>query len=170
MPETARILQFPSRRYSEALSSEAVLEAARNYTGSTPDSRGAIDLSNGDVLFAICKRLREDIEISPGIAVEKASGLFQRIASAPLQVGLFDERDYLLGETALIAAKSSRLLGRFNEAETWLDRSDARFRHTVNPAPALACVAFERLALRFATGRFDANLALLPSVCLSFRK
>lgn len=170
MPEPGRVLPFPNRRFSQALSSEAIREAARDYVGSTPDSRDAIDLSNGDVLFAICKALRDSIETSPDTTVREASDLFQRIAGTELKVGLFDERDYLLGETAIIAAKGNRLLGRFDEAETWIDRADARFRHIVNPAPVLACVAFERLALRFATGRFDAILELLPSVCLSFRK
>jgi tetratricopeptide (TPR) repeat protein len=51
-----------------------------------------------------------------------------------------------------------------------LDRSDAAFRHTVNPAPSVAGIAFERLALRFASGRFEETLELLPSLKSSFNK
>ncbi len=50
-----------------------------------------------------------------------------------------------------------------SEAERWLDRSDAAFRHVVDSASCLSGVAFERLALKFAAGRYEEVLELVPS-------
>lgn len=76
----------------------------------------------------------------------------------------------MLGESALIAAKASRILGKLTEAERWLDRSDGAFRHVVDPANCLARVTFERLALKHSTGRYEDVLELLPSLKSSFEK
>jgi tetratricopeptide (TPR) repeat protein len=174
MPETARILAFPPRPTSTPVSPAEALRIAREYLATPEEDRSTglrkENLSNCDVLLAICKVLRDTIESEPAVAVAEGSALY-RWSTNPLSViGLFDEREYLLGETALIAAKGSRLLGKSGDAERWLDRSEAAFRHTVNPAPSLAGVAFERLALRFAGGRFDETLELLPSLKSSFNK
>lgn len=147
---------------------------ARQYLSTPEENRSASfceeTLSNCDVLFAVCKILRDVIESDPAVTVTEASVLYRWSTNPLAAVGLFDEREYLLGETALIAAKGSRLLGKFTDAERWLDRSEAAFRHTVNPAPSLAGIAFERLALRFSSGRFEETLELLPSLKSSFKK
>jgi tetratricopeptide (TPR) repeat protein len=123
-----------------------------------------------DVLLIICKLLRDRIERAPTQALEKASELHELVTKSAFDVGLFDERDYVLGELALIASKAARLIGRFREAERWLDNSDAAFRHTVDAASSLASVAFERLAVRFTSGRLDEILDLLPSVARTFER
>ncbi len=76
----------------------------------------------------------------------------------------------MLGESALIAAKVSRLLGKLTDAERWLDRSEAAFRHVVDAANCLAGVAFERLALKYAAGRYEEVLEVMPSLVSSFEK
>src|SRR5207249_5273869 len=63
-----------------------------------------------------------------------------------------------------------RLLGRREEAERWLDRAEAGFRHTVNPAPLMANVAYERLALHYEMRRYERVFDLLPSLRVSFEK
>jgi len=174
MPETAKILPFPTRRTSTEVSSAEAHRIARQYL-STPEENRSVEFfeetfSNCDVLFSVCQILRDMIESDPAASVTEASVLYRWSTNPTSEVGLFDEREYMLGETALIAAKGSRLLGKFTDAERWLDRSEAAFRHTVNPAPSLAGIAFERLALRFASGRFDETLELLPSLKSSFSK
>ena len=174
MPETARILTFPQRQTSAQVSPAEALRMAREYL-STPQENRSEELcksylSNCDVLFAVSKLLRNTIESAPAVAVDESSALYRWATEPVSAVGLFDEREYVLGESALIAAKASRLLGKLADAERWLDRSDAAFRHTVNPTPSLAGIAFERAALRFAAGRFDETLELLPSLKSSFKK
>jgi len=174
MPETARILQFPAGRTSTSVSPAEAREMAREYLSTSEEDRSEDfkeeNLSNCDVLLAICKILRDGVEISPAITVTEASSLYRWAANPLSAVGVFDEREYVLGEAALIAAKGSRVLGKLSDAEHWLDRSDAAFRHTVNPAPSLAGVAFERLALRYAAGRYEETLELLPSLKSSFKR
>lgn len=173
MSETARILQFPARRLSESVSPAVAQEMARKYLSATEEDRAGgmrEELSGCGVLLAVCKILRDRFESSPAIVATEASSLYRWAENPQTRVGLFDEREYLLGESALIAAKASRLLGKLSEAERWLDRSDAAFRHIVDSAPSLAGVAFERLALKFATGRYEEVLELLPSLKSSFEK
>jgi len=174
MSEQAKILRFPPRQIPESLSAGAALETAQHYLSTPEENRSQAfreeSLSNCDVLLAICKLLRDSMEASPATSASEATHLYRWVANPLSVVGLFDEREYLLGETSLIAAKASRLLGRKREAENWLDRSEAAFRHTVNPSPSLAGIAFERLALRFASGQYEETLELLPSLKASFRK
>jgi tetratricopeptide (TPR) repeat protein len=147
---------------------------ARDYLSTPEENRSEgfymESLSNCDVLLAICRILRDTMESEPAVVVNEASALYRWSTNPASAVGLFDEREYVLGETALIAAKGSRFLGKFTDAERWLDRSDAAFRHTVNPAPSVAGIAFERLALRYAGGRYEETLELLPSLKSSFNK
>lgn len=174
MSEQGKILRFPSRQTPESLPADAALDSARRYLSISDEDRSQAFkqecLSTCDTLLAICKLLREGTEASPATSFAEAVSLYRWVANPLSVVGLFDEREYLLGEASLIAAKASRLLGKMREAENWLDRSEAAFRHTVNPAPSLAGIAFERLALRFASGLFEETLELLPSLKASFRK
>jgi tetratricopeptide (TPR) repeat protein len=83
---------------------------------------------------------------------------------------LFDERDYYVGEMALLVGGAYHMVGRRDDAEAWLERADAGFRHTVNPAPQLAQVAYLRLAVRYSRRRYDEVLELIPSVQKSFER
>jgi tetratricopeptide (TPR) repeat protein len=172
MPDTARVLPFRPRVTRYPLGQEEALRFAEDFLssegGDASDTKPKL-LSEPDVLFVVTKLLRERVEQNPIGVFERSTILYSWIVGRP-EIGLFDEREYLLGELALVAAKSGRLLGRFVEAERWLDLSEAGFRHVVDPAPSLAGVAFERLAVRFATGRYGDILDILPSLSLSFRK
>jgi len=174
MPETARVLAFPTRRTSTPVSPADARRMAQEYLSTPEEGRSEglrkESLSNCDVLFAICRILRDTMESEPAVAVNEATALYHWSTNPTSVVGLFDEREYLVGEAALIAAKGSRFMGKFTDAERWLDRSDAAFRHTVNPAPSVAGIAFERLALRYAAGRYEETLELLPSLKSSFNK
>jgi tetratricopeptide (TPR) repeat protein len=114
--------------------------------------------------------MREMWETAPATVVNEAGSLYLSIASNGRALGLFDERHYFLGETALIAGTACRYIGNFEEAERWLDRSESAFRHTINPAPLLANLSYARLALRLDVGKYADVLELLPSLVSSFQK
>ena len=174
MSDLARVLPFPRRPDSEPIAFTDAMRAAREYLSTAEESRSESfkdeQLSSCDVLLALCKSLREGLEAAPAATAAEATTLYRWVSSRLSLPVVFDEREYLLGEMSLIAAKASRLLGKLIDAEHWLDRSEAAFRHTVNPAPSLTGIAFERLALRFASGRYEETLELLPSLKSSFLK
>lgn len=174
MSDLAKVLPFRRRLDSEPIAFTDALHTAREYLSTAEESRSESfkdeHLSNCDVLLAVCKSLREGLEAAPATTATESTTLYRWVSSRLSLPVVFDEREYLLGEMSLIAAKALRLLGKLIEAEGWLDRSESAFRHTVNPAPSLAGVGFERLALRFANGRYEETLELLPSLESSFLK
>jgi len=70
----------------------------------------------------------------------------------------------------LIAGGASRLLGKRDEAESWFDRAEASYRHTINSAPLLAVVAYSRLTLHYDRRNYQRVLDVIPSLTLSFEK
>lgn len=168
----ARILRFPTQPRAAWLSpQEAELEAIA-YLEILIEERTKTDkerfLSNPDVVLSLCAVLRR--ENSSAVVEREARDAYEWIARPNCSLGVFDERDYALGELSVLAAGASRLLGKREEALLWLDRAEAGFRHTMNPAPGLANVAYARLALRFDMGRYHHVLELAPSLESSFQK
>jgi tetratricopeptide (TPR) repeat protein len=106
----------------------------------------------------------------PKTVFAEGQRIFAWVSRQGAALGYFDERDYFLGESALLSGIASRHLGDKAATELWLDRADASYRHTINPAPSLARVAYARLTLRYDLGRYSDVLELLPSVALSFEK
>ena len=127
-------------------------------------------LGSPDVLLAICVILKRNRDLTPGAVMKEAAEIYRWIGRPDFDLGLFDERDYFLGEIALIAGGVCRQLGGREDAFLWLDRAEAGFRHTMNPAPGLANVAYARLALRFEMGRYQDVVELAPSLEASFIK
>jgi tetratricopeptide (TPR) repeat protein len=173
MSLSAKILPFPSRA-AEWLSPREADSEAQAYFAVRADERSAADwqrfLRSPDILLSICSQLRRDRDLAPTKVLAEARGIYQWISKPECDLGLFDERDYFLGETALLAGIASRHLGQREEAFLWLDRAEAGFRHTMNPAPGLANVAYARLSLRFEMGRYPDVLELTPSLEMSFVK
>src|SRR5688572_15573620 len=173
MSLNARILQFPSPA-GQWLSPREAEREAEGYLAIALDDRSDDDrqriLRSPDILLSICAQLRRDRDLAPTKVLNEAREIYQWISRPNCELGLFDERDYFLGETALLAGSASRQLGQREEAFLWLDRAEAGFRHTMNPAPGLANVAYARLALRFEMGRYPDVLELTPSLEMSFAK
>jgi len=173
MPETGRILQFPQQVRRKILSSAEAGLVANRYLGASESERSEelrlVALNDPDVVLAILAQLRGMADGSPSLVASEARDVY-RVLADKQSLGFFDERDYFLGESALIAGSALRLLGRRDEAELWLDRAEASFRHVVNPGPALANVSYARLTLHYDCGRYDRALSLLPSLALSFEK
>jgi len=174
MPDVANVLRFRPRVTSASLSREDVdLRADEFLASELYDSESEVDRTlgvDGDVLTAVCKRLGDVLNEDPRAVGEKAPRLYRYLCAKSSRDFFFDERDFFLGESALLAAGASRLLGKKEETELWLDRADANFRHTVSPSPQLARVAYIRLTLRYQTRRHEEVLELLPSVTLTFEK
>lgn len=126
--------------------------------------------SDPEVLSSICKLLHEVWNSEPRLVAERASAVNRWLKGQEGKCGLFDERDYFLGETARLAANAFRLLGNYDEAEAWLQRAEAGFRHTINPGPLMAQVAYLRLALAYERHRGEEVLEVLPSLLKSFEK
>jgi tetratricopeptide (TPR) repeat protein len=114
--------------------------------------------------------LGQQRDSAPALVAAETADIYQWIARPTCDLGLFDERDYFLGQTALLAGIAARHLGHREEGFLWLDRAEAGFRHTMNPAPGLANVAYARLTLRFEMGRYQDVLELAPSLEGSFTK
>lgn len=171
MPETAKILQFPSGRKPETLSqSDANLEADRYLSfdaQSRPRELTRQYLASIDTVLAICSKLKALRDRCPERVAEEAEYAYDVILSGP-GLGVFDDRNYVLGELAHLRAGATRFLGRRDEAELWLCRAEAAFLHIVNPSPSLAQVSYTRLALRYDMGRYQEVLELLPSLSSSF--
>jgi tetratricopeptide (TPR) repeat protein len=172
MPNTARVLKFPARAERPQLSAGEASSLAQKYLETPKELRSRelllACLREPDAILAACGRLKETCDPTPAVAAEEAADLYSSIVQAGRPVGFFDERHYFLGELALVAGRASRLLGNRDEAELWLDRSEAAFRHIVNPGPMLANVSYERLAIQYEMGRYDRVLELVPSLIESF--
>jgi tetratricopeptide (TPR) repeat protein len=152
---------------------EVEVVARRFFEAAIENEAAEIDeayLRDGDVVLAICALLRENREVFAKSVAKQGERLYRKIAESRDPIGLFDEREYLLGELALQAGIAFRFLGKLEEADRWLDRAEANFRHTVNPAPQLADAAYARLALKHTQGRHDDVLELVPSLIGSFEK
>ena len=174
MLDSGRILQFRRRSERVAMCFVDAKEAARAYLATPVDQRADSEveslLSNPDVLSNLCALLKEMWETAPATAAEESGRLYSWIGKSESALRLFDERDYFLGETALIAGTAYRFIGKLDEAERWFDRAEAGFRHTINPAPLLANLSYARLAHRYVLGRYRDVLELLPSLITSFGK
>jgi tetratricopeptide (TPR) repeat protein len=174
MSSNAKVLPFRSRPATSWLSPKEAQLAAREFLGTPAEERSADVrdrfLGSPDVMMALCVLLRKSRDLAPAAVLDETVQIYRWVSRPDCDLGLFDERDYFLGETALIAGGVCRQLGKREEAFLWLDRAEAGFRHTMNPAPGLANVAYARLALRFEMGRYADVLELAPSLELSFKK
>lgn len=173
MLEAGRVLEFRPRASAPVRSRlEAVAVAAKYLSRPGEERRQSIESTYGDpdVLMALCGLLRERVNEDAATVLTEARSIFDWITAQPDGIGFFDERDYFLGESSLLAGCATRLLGDRSEAELWLDRADAAYRHTINPTPNLARVSYIRLTLRYDMHRHREVLELVPSVALTFEK
>ena len=174
MGNDARILTF--RRATEndrPLSPDEANSLARRFIDTPIEDRSVTlteaVLGNAETLFAVCDLLRDQMNVEPARVEPEVSMLYSWLSKPARSFGLFDEHNYLLGDLALIGSTVHRHLGRYEDAEKWLDRADAAFRHIVNPGPMLAKLSYARLTLNYDKRRFSQVLELLPSVILSFQ-
>ncbi len=173
MPE-GRVLRFPDRGRAACGSLNDLDAQVRSYLETSISSR-ELDLvksilCNPDALIVLGKQLRARMNAEPEQIAVEASRAYAHMAASAERIGFLDEREFFLGEMALIVASTSRVLGRRQETELWLDRAEANYRHVLNAEPQLGRTAYVRLALRYDMRRYDEVLEFLPSVALSFQK
>jgi tetratricopeptide (TPR) repeat protein len=129
-----------------------------------------LQLDDPETLLGLCRKIREDIDANPVRAHAEADFLYGFLLTPKRAIGLFDERDYFLGEAALLAGTASRILARRDEASRWFDRAEGSFRVTVNAVADWSRVSYQRLALLLEERRFDEVLEQLPGLVDSFEK
>jgi tetratricopeptide (TPR) repeat protein len=173
MGEMAKVLAFRPRTVSpegRTLPSDRV----RIFLA-TPREERPIEFVNAilgdcDALMALCLTLWDLVNTSPLDVSAEASRVHAWVSGRAADQFLFDEKDYFLGEAALLSAAGCRLMGQRDNTMRWLDRADAAFRHTLAPTAHLARVAYVRLTLKYDMRQHEDVLDLLPSVALTFEK
>src|SRR5712692_8643436 len=121
-----------------------------------------IRLEDSELLLAVCEVLRSRIETSPMEARAEAEFFYDFLDKPRRRIGLFDEREYYLGELALTAGTTCRILFHREEARRWLDRAEASFTRAANGLAHVARVGYQRLALSLEERRLDEVLELCP--------
>lgn len=150
--------------------------AAELFLGTLPDERRArlddFHLTESETLLALCQLLDSRMENAPAAVAVDAEFLYRFLESLPPDNGsfLFDELDYYLGEFALLAGGSCRLLMRRDEARQWFDRAEAWFLLTAGATADIARIAYQRLALKTEERQFSEVLRLAPALAKSFKR
>jgi tetratricopeptide (TPR) repeat protein len=129
-----------------------------------------LGLERPEVLVSLARILWEQIERDPEPLRAEAEFFYLHLAERVRPIGAMDEREYFLGEFALIAGTRCRILSRRDEARLWLDRAEANFRLTVRIQADLSRLAYQRLALRIEERVYDEILELAPPLMESFRR
>lgn len=165
-----RVIKFPRR----SPTSGEVKGEARRILGIPIPQRSAraneLELEDPEILLSLCGELRDRLETCPGECLSDAEFFYRFVETPKRPIGLFDEREYFLGELALIAGVSCRFLGRRDAAERWFNRSEASFRATVNAVADWSRLSYQRLALWTEERRFDEVMELLPPLVENFQK
>lgn len=165
-----RLLKFPGRASSPE---EGRLAAQHVLSLPIAEQRlraGELQLDEPELLLSICAELRKRLEQDPTAANVEAAFLYSFLSEPKRVVGLFDEREYFLGELALLAGTASRALARRDEARRWFDRSEANFRLTVNVTADWSRVSYQRLAILLEERRFEELHEQLPTLRQSFER
>lgn len=166
------VVRFPS--FEESVSAREGREAAERALGIPSSERAALAkplrLEHPEVLLALCETLAGRIETAPAVVGEEAEFFYRFLATPVRKIGEFDERDYFLGELALLAGGANRILFRREDARRWFDRAEASFVRVANASAHFARLAYQRLALAMEERRFDEVLELAPAWSESSRK
>jgi tetratricopeptide (TPR) repeat protein len=167
---TGRVLNFPKRSGP----SDEDHVAARRILGVSISDRltqaTQLEIDKPENLLSLCASLREQLYTSPATARDDAEFFYRFLESPKRRVGLFDEREYFLGEFALIAGTACRQISRRDEARLWFDRAELAFRGTASAKPDMSRLAYQRLALRIEERQLSAVLELAPSLRQSFEE
>jgi hypothetical protein len=166
------VVQFPwqRKRLDHAESRAAAETALAVPTGVRRDSATELHLEDPDLLLSVCELLRGRFESDPASVLDDATFFFQFLESPVREIGLHDEREYFLGEFALVAATASRFLFRMEETRIWLGRAEANFALTQNANAHWARVAYQRMALLVEERKFDEVLPLVPIWANTFQR
>ena len=173
---TGELLPFRFPVVASGVTSAEAREAASAFLAAGAEKRpkglSESHLDNPETMLALCQLLDSSIESSPAEVLEAARCAYDSLEGVPGGTAgfLFDEREYYLGELALIAGCSCRFLTLRDEARLWLDRASAWFLLTANTGGDVARVAYQRLALKLEERQFSEVLRSIPPLLESFRR
>ncbi len=167
---TGRVIRFPGRASTPVEVGTAVDRILEAPPADRPGRAEELKLEEPEVLLEIAGKLRDRLESAPALVRDEMEFFYHFVRTPDRPIGLFDEREYFLGEFALLAGTACRQLSKRDEARLWFDRSEAGFRHTMNPVADLSRLSYQRLALRMEERQLDVVLELTPSLVQSFRK
>src|SRR5262245_44909655 len=116
MPDTARVLPFPSRPHRRFFSPAEAQRASGKYL-ETPVAERSSEfvedcLSNSDTLLAICSTLKDLRNTSPARVIDESVTLYSWLTNAG-EVGVFDEYEYFLGQVSFLIGSVFRLTGKW---------------------------------------------------------
>lgn len=167
---SGRVLRFPSK----PISSDDGVVAAECVLALPISARAAraaeLTLDGPETLLALCAILRGRLESTPEEVAREAEFFYRFLEQPRRSIGILDEREFFLGETALLAGTACRILSRREDARRWFDRSEAWFRQTVNSVADWSRLSYQRLALRVEERELDEVLELVPLLIESFEK
>ncbi len=169
---SGNVVRFPLR--PQRLEHEERRPAAERALAAPASERTAradeLRLEDPDLLLCVCEILLLRLEGNP-LAVREDAEFFYRFIEHPArQIGLHDEREYFLGELALLAGAACRFLFRLDEAKTWLQRAEANFALVQNANAHWARVCYQRLALATEERKFDEVLDVVGLWATTFRR
>jgi len=158
------VIQFPWKDGS--LSPDEARERAVGILATPQNARldqsSELRLEDPEQLLSVCELLRTMADVEPAQARGEAEFFFRFLESPRRSIGVFDEREYYLGELALIAGTACRVLAKRDEARHWFDLSEANFVIAHNASAHIARLAYQRLALRLEEREFTRVLQLAP--------
>jgi len=125
-------------------------------------------LEDPERLLWVCDLLREQLESAPPIVMNEAVLFHDFIKTPHRRIGISDEREYYLGEFALIAGVACRLLSLREEARRWFDSAETYFVVLHESRAHMGRVAYQRLALQLEERDFGAVSHLAPPLIGSF--
>jgi hypothetical protein len=161
---TASLIPFPGK--GPGLTSEEGRKAAEAILETSITERlersDELHLEDPEQLLSVCILLWGLGEVEPARARDEAAFFYGFIETPKRPIGIFDERDYYLGEFALIAGGTSRILSKREDARRWFDLAEANFVLSHNASAHIARLAYQRLALKLEERNFNSVLELAP--------
>ncbi|MEP6800893.1 MAG: hypothetical protein ABJC07_03070 [Acidobacteriota bacterium] len=148
---TGELIPFPAPLNSASpeearASAEGFLESDFE---SIPVGSSEFRFDQPETLLALCQLIESRLDGSPALMARAAVTAYDllKARTGSDNAFLFDEREYYLGELALLAGTALRVLFKVDEARTWFDRAQAWFLSTANLGGDIARVSYQRLAL-----------------------
>lgn len=111
-----------------------------------------------------CNQLVTRVNSDPLEVAAEATKRYQLLLITPKSTELFDEREYLLGATAQLAAGALVHLGRFETALNWLKLAADQFARTTDPVPLLVRLRCDQLVFLYCWRKFHEVLELAPAL------
>lgn len=129
---------------------------------------GELRLDDPELLLCVCEVLRSRLESSPARVREEAEFFYEFLSQPRRSIGLFDEREYFLGELTLTAGTACRILFHRERARHWFEHAESYFSMSSNGLAHVARLAYQRMALAVEERHFEEVLELLPTWIESF--